>query len=60
MSKLDAKLSEFCLSLKRDESMSVDEIAKACGVNRSSIYWLEQRALQKLRGMMGDKLKEFY
>jgi DNA-directed RNA polymerase sigma subunit (sigma70/sigma32) len=46
---IDAGLTMLALSAEDGRTYSQEEIAEVCGCSRQLIYYLEQRALRKLR-----------
>ena len=57
MTFLDLNLTMALKKLKKDETMTINQIAKACGVHTRVIKKIENDALEKLR--KNKKLKSY-
>ena len=60
MNDIDLGLTVLCAVAKRDETLNTGEIAEVCGCSQQHISNIIRKALEKLRGPKGQKLKEFY
>ncbi len=46
---IDIGLSVLCAVSRRDETLSLDDIAEVCSCSRNAIFEIEKRAMQKLK-----------
>lgn len=57
---IDIGLSVLVAIAQRGETLTTYEIAEICECSQTSISQILRKALRKLRGVKGKKLKEFY
>lgn len=59
MNKIDLALSVMCAVARRDETLNTAEIAEICGCSQTLIATISRKAIKKLQGPLGAKLREF-
>ena len=59
VNNIDLALEIMCAVAKRDETLNTYEIAEICGCSQTIISKTLRNALKKLRGNLGEKLKDF-
>jgi DNA-directed RNA polymerase sigma subunit (sigma70/sigma32) len=57
VNNIDLGLAVLCSIAKRDETLNTTEIAEICDCSQQHISNIIRKALKKLRGHAGEKLK---
>ncbi len=58
--EIDLSLSVLCATAERDQTLSTYDIANVCGCSQVYISEITRTALKKLRGNIGNELRDYY